>query len=178
MLYFSDVFEVNGVRDLEALHSISMSPFLEMSFKCSSAPVGSSSADFAFEFNTEAMQFIQPIRNWFSIPAHGQVFWIILRFVFIIIFLIRILHSWENVVFLFSLHLIFIHSFIVASGLLLSYQVLSVINDVSKQIFESHDPCFKPRYSIQLIYFILSEFTTLILLSLQALVYLKLVILA
>jgi hypothetical protein len=71
MLNLRNILEVHCVRYLEALHSICVTPFLEMLFKSSATPVASPTANFAFEFYTKTVKFIEPIRNGLSIPTHG-----------------------------------------------------------------------------------------------------------
>jgi hypothetical protein len=85
MLDISDILEMNSVRDLQALHSISMSPLLEMSLKGSSSPVRSSSTDLALKLQPQSVKLVQPVGNWLTIPAHWQVLWIILGLVVIIL---------------------------------------------------------------------------------------------
>jgi hypothetical protein len=82
-----DIFEVNGVRDFEALHSIGMSPLLEVLFECTLAPVAGTSTDLALELNAEPMQFVKPVRYRPSIPTHRKVLWILLRS---LIFIVRV----------------------------------------------------------------------------------------
>lgn len=53
-----DIFEMNRVGNLEALHAVSVSPLLEVHFECSSTPIAVVSTNLAFVLDSEAMQLV------------------------------------------------------------------------------------------------------------------------
>jgi hypothetical protein len=71
--YFSDFVKVAGVGDSEAPHTVGVPPFLEVPLKCPASPVGLVAAYFAFVFDTEAVQFVEPIGDRLAVPAHRIV---------------------------------------------------------------------------------------------------------
>lgn len=60
---------MDGVRDLEAFHAVSVSPFLKVHFKGSSPPIAKVTAYFTLILDSKAMKLIQPVRYRFSIPS-------------------------------------------------------------------------------------------------------------
>lgn len=53
MLYLSNIFEVLSIWDIEAFHSIRVTPFLEMLFKSSSSPITSATTNLTPKFLTQ-----------------------------------------------------------------------------------------------------------------------------
>jgi hypothetical protein len=78
MLDVCDILEMDSVWNLETLHSIGVSPFLEMLLKRAGTPVACSTANLTLEFNPQAMQFVEPVRYGPSIPTHWKVLRIVL----------------------------------------------------------------------------------------------------
>ena len=68
-----NISEMNSIGDLEAPHSISMPPFLEVHFESPAAPVRIITANLAFVLYPESMQFVQPVWNRLPVPAQRQV---------------------------------------------------------------------------------------------------------
>ncbi len=66
-----NVFEVDCVWDLEALHPVSVSPLLKMHLEGSSSPIAKISTDLAFILDTKPMQLVQPVRNRLTVPPKG-----------------------------------------------------------------------------------------------------------
>jgi hypothetical protein len=85
MFNFSNILEMNGVRNFKALHAVSMSPLLEVLLKCPPAPIACATANLALELNTESMKFVEPQGNRLAVPTHGKVLWVILWSVIIIV---------------------------------------------------------------------------------------------
>ena len=67
-----------GIWDAETLHSIGVSPLLEVLLVGSPAPIAGSSADLTLELFAQAVQFVQPVWNWLSVPAKRQIFEILI----------------------------------------------------------------------------------------------------
>ena len=84
VLDFCYIFEVTRIRYSEALHSVSVAPFLEMLLKGAATPVASPTANLALELLAQAMQLIKPVRNRLSIPTHRQTLGIVLRIVVVV----------------------------------------------------------------------------------------------
>jgi hypothetical protein len=61
------------VRDLKALHTVSMPPLLKVHFKGSSTPVTIVTADLALVLDSQAVKLVQPVRNRLSIPSQRQI---------------------------------------------------------------------------------------------------------
>lgn len=70
------------VGDSEAFHAVGVAPFLEMALESASAPVAVVTANLAFVFNAEPVQFVEPIgygpnriflgeKSLLAIPAQG-----------------------------------------------------------------------------------------------------------
>jgi hypothetical protein len=74
-----DILEVDGVGDLQALHSIGVPPLLKMHLECPSTPVTVVSANLALIFDAKTVQLVQPVRNWLSVPSQRQVLGIVDR---------------------------------------------------------------------------------------------------
>lgn len=117
------ILEVDGVRYLEALHSIVVPPLLEVHFEGPPTPVAEVSADLALVLNAEAVEFVQPVGNGLPIPSQGQVFRVVYRSVSLLAF--------------GGLFLDFINV-LVSSCLLLSHQVHRVVNSVRKFLPQLH----------------------------------------
>mmetsp|Transcript_16887 Transcript_16887/g.30637 ORF Transcript_16887/g.30637 Transcript_16887/m.30637 type:complete len:231 (+) Transcript_16887:422-1114(+) len=91
MLCFFDTrhfIEHFGVGNAQGAHPVLMAPLLEVLFKGSTTPVAVISADFAFKFLVQTVQFIKPVGNWLAIPSNGQFQRIINEV--ILFFLVRI----------------------------------------------------------------------------------------
>lgn len=85
MFNLSDVLEVDSVGDSEALHLVGVAPLLEMLLEGTAAPVARPTTNLTLELLAEAVQFEQPIRNRFSVPAHRQVLRVVLNPVFVVV---------------------------------------------------------------------------------------------
>ena len=72
------VFEMRGVGNVEALHTVCMAPLLEMLLKGTSTPIACASTNLTLKFLAQTMQLVKPVRDRLTIPAH----WQILRVVF------------------------------------------------------------------------------------------------
>lgn len=64
-----DVFEMDCVGYFETFHAVGVAPLLKMHLEGSSAPVAVISTDLTFVFDTKSVQFIEPVRDRFAIPA-------------------------------------------------------------------------------------------------------------
>lgn len=85
MLNLCHIFEVDSVWNSKALHFVGMSPLLEVFFEGSATPVAGAATDLTLEFLAQAVQLKQPVRDWFSIPAHGQVLRVVLNTVVLVV---------------------------------------------------------------------------------------------
>mmetsp|Transcript_13310 Transcript_13310/g.38709 ORF Transcript_13310/g.38709 Transcript_13310/m.38709 type:complete len:420 (-) Transcript_13310:287-1546(-) len=89
----SDVMEVLRVRDAKAAHAVGMSPLLEVPIEGPSAPVRLVAADFAFVLHTEPMELVQPEGDGLSVPAQGQIQWVVQRSIILFIFVLFVVES-------------------------------------------------------------------------------------
>ena len=54
-------------------HSMGVSPFCKVSLEGLGTLVGLVAADLALVGDVEPVQLVQPVRNWFTVPAQRQV---------------------------------------------------------------------------------------------------------
>lgn len=141
MLDLSYILEMHSVRYLQALHTVSMSPFLEVFFECATAPVARAAAYLALELDAETVQLVQPVGYGLAVPAHGQI----LRVVFgPFVFIIRARRFPVSSPFLRFLHLVVRFQLSVVLRLFLPDKVLSVEEDVVQEVvFQFEKPSFK-----------------------------------
>lgn len=84
MLDFSDILKVACIWNPKAFHAVGVTPLLEVLFESAASPVACSTANLAFKLLPQAVQFVEPVGNGLSIPAHWQTFWVVLRIVFVV----------------------------------------------------------------------------------------------
>jgi hypothetical protein len=110
-----DVSEMDSVGDLETSHPISVSPFLEVHFKCPPSPIRVVTTYLTFVLNAQSMQLEKPVRNRFAIPPQRQILGIVnwgLTFLLGLLFLLNIVH------------------FLITSGLFLPHQVHCIVDHI------------------------------------------------
>jgi len=147
MFNLSNVLEVNGVRDFEALHTVSMSPFLEVLLESSSAPIACATAYLALELNAKTMQFVKPIRNGLSVPAHGQVLRVVLGSLILVLRASSIPLKHSGFLGFIAVHFIVSLKLVVVLGLFLPDEILCIHENILQQvILEFQDPCLKVSY--------------------------------
>jgi hypothetical protein len=60
---------VDGVWNLETLHTVGVPPLLEVHLERPPTPITVVSTYFTFVFNTQPVQLVQPIWNWLTVPS-------------------------------------------------------------------------------------------------------------
>ena len=55
-------------------HAVSVTPFGKVSLEGFRSSIGLIATDLAFVIDIETVKFVQPIGDWFPIPAEGQIF--------------------------------------------------------------------------------------------------------
>ena len=114
VVYGSDILEVDGVGNLEALHPIGVPPLLKMHLEGSPPPVAKVPTNLAFVLDSQSVELVQPVGNGFAVPSQRQVFRIVNRSISL---------------FAFRRGLLVILDLLISSRLLFTNQVHSVIND-------------------------------------------------
>lgn len=109
-----DVFEVDRVWDFEAFHAVGVPPLLEMHLEGPAAPIAVVAAYLALVLDAQSVKFVEPVGNGLAVPAERQV----LRVV-----------DWRIGFLALRGRLFVLLDLLVASGLFLSHQVHSIIDD-------------------------------------------------
>ena len=147
VLYLCDILKVNCVGDPKTFHLVSVSPLLEMLLEGPTTPVGRPTADFALELLAQSMQFEEPVWDWLAVPSHGQILWVILD---LVILIIAVLSRHLICKKLFSIHRVFLSlNLTVTTRLLLSDLVLSLFKDLPHNFSQMQDPGLAARYVAQ-----------------------------
>ena len=145
VLYLCDILKVNCVGDPKTFHLVSVSPLLEMLLEGPTTPVGRPTADFALELPAQSMQFEEPVWDWLAVPSHGQILWVILD---LVILIIAVLSRHLICKKLLSIHRVFLSlNLAVAARLLLSDLVLGLFEDFPQDSSQAQDPCLTARHT-------------------------------
>lgn len=123
-----DVFKVDCIRDLQTFHAVSVAPFLEMHLESTTAPVAEVSANFAFVFDSQSMQLVEPVGNRLAIPTQGKIFGVV--------------NGSISLLTLRRRFLVFFN-FFVASCLFLSNQVHRIVDNTCQILPKSADAIFQ-----------------------------------
>lgn len=130
MFNLCHIFKVNGVWNSKALHFVCMSPLLEVFFEGSATPVAGPSTDLTLEFLTQAVQLKQPVRDWFSIPAHRQVLRVVLHAVVLVIRINSCALVCQQLLRIENVFLCL--NFLVTRGLLFADLILSLLENLTQ----------------------------------------------
>ena len=91
------------------------------------------------------MQFEEPVGDGLTIPPHGQVLWIILHLVILVVTVLSRGLIGEK---LLSIHRVFLSlNLAVAARLLLSDLVLGLFKDFPQDGSQAQDPCLTARHT-------------------------------
>lgn len=157
MFDLSHVFEMRGVGNMQALHTVCMTPLLEMLFKRSSTPIACAATNLALKFLAQTVQLVKPVRYRFTVPAHRQI----LRVVFQPIFFIWVTSARHCRL---SKDLSRCHGssfsfkFLKRAWLLLSNLIHRLLPQVGHQSFQPQNPSFWSRNLHQLLNLSSGEF--------------------
>ena len=78
------VSEVNRIRYLQTLHTVSVPPLLKVLFESFFTPIAGATTDLTLVFDTEAMKLEEPVGDWPAVPAYGEIFWVVPNIIIIV----------------------------------------------------------------------------------------------
>jgi hypothetical protein len=73
IVYGGNIFEVDGVGDLEALHAIGVPPLLKVHLEGPPPPVAKVPTNLALVLYSQSVQLVQPVGNGLAVPSERQV---------------------------------------------------------------------------------------------------------